>query len=128
MPAMSRYSDPYKGYKDIGVVKGPSAQERAGRAKASKDSDFLRMLAGIAPIAGAALGTGAGALIGGVPTGGAGALPGAGIGGAIGGGLGQLAGGLLGGAADDKTRDFDDREEERQAKLNALMSVLGGRR
>lgn len=121
MPAMaSRYDEPYKDYENIGVVKGPSAGERAGRAKAAKDSDFLRMLAGIAPIAGSALGTGIGALAGGP----AGAM----IGGGIGGGAGQLAGGLLGGAADDKTRDFDDREEERQAKLNALMGVLGGRR
>lgn len=126
--ASSRYDQPYESYAKLGKVAGPSAQERQARAKASGNADWLRMLAGIAPAAGTALGAGAGALIGGIPTGGAGALPGAGIGGAIGGGLGQMAGGLLSSNADSQTKEFDDKEAERQAKLNALMGLLGGRR
>lgn len=121
MPAMtSRYDQPYAAYKDIGKVAGPSKAERDGRAKASQRGDFLKMLASLAPTVGGLAGAGIGTLI----------APGVGTaaGGAIGGQLGNLAGAGLGYAGGEQTREFDDKESERSAKLQALMSVMGGRR
>jgi len=119
LAAMSRYQDAFKGYSGIGKVAGPSAQEVAGGKQASGNADILRLLGGLAPAAGSLIGAGIGSVV-----------PGAGtaIGGTIGGMAGQLGGSLLSSAADSQTKPYEDADMKRQAKIQALMSVMGGRR
>ena len=124
---MSRYDAAYKGYSGIGKVKGPSSSEVAGGQRASGTADIMRLLASAAPGAGTAIGGIAGGLIGSA-AGGVGAIPGAGLGASIGGGLGQMAGGMLGSAADSQTKPYEDEAAKRDAKLQALMAVMGSRR
>jgi hypothetical protein len=122
------YSQPYEKYKGMGTVKGASADERKKREQASGMADLLRMLGGVAPAAGTALGAGAGALIGGLATGGAGALPGAGLGGTIGGALGQMAGGLAESGASSAERPYLESQSARDRQIEMLLSAFGSRR
>lgn len=98
-------------------------------------ADFLRFAGGVAP----AVGTGIGALVGGltagVPTAGAaaplGVAGGAGIGGAIGAGLGGLATGgadMIDRPASEEARRKDAETEELAARHRAALSLLGGMR
>lgn len=107
----SRYDDAYKDYQGIGVVKGPSKKERQGAKSASERADWMRMLGGIAPMAGTAIG----AMVGGP------------AGAAIGGGIGQGVGGLANFGADSQTKKYEDAQMARQAKIDALLGAMGNR-
>ena len=129
--AMSRYSDANAAYAKLGVPMAGKA-ERRGRKQASGNADILRLLAGMAPAAGTAIGGIAGGLIGaagaGVPTAGIGVVPGwiagAGAGSAIGGGLGQAAAAGLDSGADSMTKEYEEKQAARDAQLQMLLSAL----
>jgi len=112
---MSRYSDANAGYAKLGVPMASKA-ERRGRKQASGNADILRLLAGMAPAAGTAIGGIAGGLLGG-PLG-------AGAGSAIGGGLGQAAAAGLGSGADSMTKEYEEKQAARDAQLQMLLSAL----
>jgi len=113
--AMSRYSDANAGYAKLGVPMASKA-ERRGRKQASGNADILRLLAGMAPAAGTAIGGIAGGLLGG-PLG-------AGAGSAIGGGLGQAAAAGLGSGADSMTKEYEEKQAARDAQLQMLLAAL----
>lgn len=79
-----------------------------------------------------AVGTGLGALIGGLGaglvTGGMGAGAGAMLGGSIGGALGQGAGGLMGNHGASMREPYEDEEMRRQQQIAALLQALGSAR
>lgn len=106
---MDPYAQRYKQFAGMGKVPGPSRQEQQGRQQASGMADIMRLLSGVAPAAGTAIG----ALAGGP----AGAL--------IGGGVGQVGAGLLSGGADMATRKYEDADMARQEKLQALLQAFG---
>ena len=119
---MSRYSDANAAYAKLGVPMASKA-ERRGRKQASGNADILRLLAGMAPAAGTAIGGIAGGVIG-AAAGGVGAIPGAGMGSAIGGGLGQAAAAGLGSGADSMTKEYEEKQAARDAQLQMLLSAL----
>lgn len=104
---------------DMGSVRS-SQGERNRAQKSRSDSEFW---AKVLPMVGTGLGAGAGALIGGIPTGGIGALPGAGIGASIGGALGGAAGAGFQNQADSADDEINQKEMRQQALMNALMSM-----
>ncbi len=121
------YRQPYDSIRGMGKVAGPSSAERRQQQQASGTADLLRMLAGAAPAAGAALGAGVGGLAG-LATGGALSLPGAALGGTIGGSLGQMAGGLAEGGAGMVERPALERQEARDRQIEMLLQAFGSRR
>lgn len=118
------YTQPYDKIRGMGKVAGPSAAERRQREQASGTADLLRMLAGAAPAAGAAIGAGVGGLAG-LATGGALSLPGAAIGGTIGGSLGQMAGGLAESGASMTERPGLERQAARDQQIEMLLKAFG---
>lgn len=103
-------------------------KEREGRQDAEGNAGLLRMLAGAAPVVGTGLGALVGGLAGGIPTAGAGALPGADAGAKIGSALGSAASGALGGAADEQERPFADDDIERESRRRLAMDIYGSLR
>lgn len=105
---------------------GPSGSLGSEQPKPRKPDpleDFLRLAAGIAPLAGAGIGAGVGAAVGGVP--------GAGVGMGIGGAAGSAAGMGLGYAADKRAEPSVmaeearlARERERAARAQAALSLV----
>lgn len=116
---MPRYHDPYA---DIDVSrfreKPPTAQDK----KTEKDADFWRFIGDIAPAAGTAAGAGLGALgfLAGPEVG----VPAMAAGGAIGTGIGNAVGAGAKSHAESEVADLQDREQNRQMRQDALLSVL----
>lgn len=115
--------------------------ERARRHKPSAIEQMLRLAQGAAPGIGAAtggvLGGTAGAIIAGAPTAGVGAIPGIAAGATGGSALGGAAGSALGAGvgyladqmgAEDAYAESERlaREEEKRARSQAALSILGG--
>jgi hypothetical protein len=100
-----------------------TAEPEKARRRNDPLADILRFAGGIAPAAGTAIGAGIGSMAGGI-----GAIPG----GMIGGALGTAAGGAANFGADQLTEgdayaeeERVGREEERKARAQAAMSLLG---
>ena len=107
------------------------SQRPQNRQHDQRMAGWQRAAADYAPGVGTALGTAAGGLIGGgigAAAGGIGAVPGAGIGmgigGALGGAIGQAASGFFGAKADDTMEPHDQYEMERQARMDAIRSLM----
>ncbi len=122
---MARYKDPYE---NLQVDAFNPAPESAGEKNRSNDSDMWRFIGDIAPGAGAALGTGAGAAIGGILGAGAGALPGATIGGGIGAGLGSMVGAGAHAHAEDVVGDDEIKRGDANSRRQMLLSLLASKR
>lgn len=103
-------------------------KEREGRKEAEGTAGLLRMLAGAAPVVGTGIGALVGGLAGGVPTLGAGAFPGAAAGAGIGGALGNAASSALGGVADEQERPYADDDIERESRRRLAMDIYGSLR
>lgn len=114
---MSRYTESYDPYRDMGQVSPAGKKERMAGQKASGSADIMRMLAQVAPFAGAALGGTAGLALGGPG--------GAMLGGQIGAGAGQMAGGVLGAGAESTERPYLERQQARDRQIEMLLSALG---
>lgn len=118
---MGSYADKYRsGVYATDFAKKAEGHRRPGRARAEGDARLMSLLGKAAPVVGA----GAGALIGGLATGGAGVAPGM----AIGGGLGQLAGAGLEYGADERMQPYDEEEQKRQARFAAVQQIFKDRR
>ncbi|MEK9644298.1 MAG: hypothetical protein VW547_02010 [Alphaproteobacteria bacterium] len=115
-------------------IKGAFGQKEPP-APTRKQDPWAKMLE-LAGMAAPAVGTGAGALIGGAigsAAGGIGAVPGAAIGSAVGNAAGQGLGALATGGAQELNRDNDEEyegelraQEERRARQQAALGLLGG--
>ncbi len=110
------YQSQYKPFA-IDWSRYPGADPRKAKA-AQGQSDFLRFLGTVAPAAGGLVGGTIGALAGGAPAGFA-------LGAGIGGGAGSLLGAGLNYGAAQTTQPYDEKDIERQARLQAAMSFFG---
>lgn len=106
------------------------ATRPGGRRQDQQLAGWQRAASEYAPGVGAGLGTALGGLAGaalasptgvGIPVG---AGVGATIGGGLGGAIGQAASGLFGTMADDTMGEHDEYEMERQARLDAIRSLM----
>lgn len=89
----------------------------AGRQQASGSSDLLRLLGGLAPIAGTVIGGGIGAAIGG-------GIPGMAAGSALGGAAGSGVGALANYGSDQIMKPYDQAQANRQARQQGIQNAL----
>ncbi|MEK9722161.1 MAG: hypothetical protein VW405_01590 [Rhodospirillaceae bacterium] len=120
------YSNRYAGQYTPLLESQRRMQQRrpGGRSQDQQLAGWQRAAADYSPAVGTALGTAAGGIIGGVAGNVPGAVAGAGIGGGIGGAIGQAASSLFGTMADDTMSEHDQYEQERQARMEAIRSLL----
>jgi len=127
------YRDKFAG-RNQGVIdamgRANSRPDPEREKNAREQSELLRMLAGLAPLAGGAIGTGIGAIAG--LAGGPGApitVPAAA---AIGGGIGSAVGGMAGGGlnygADRNMDPYQEQNMEKARQLEALQAYMAMRR
>lgn len=103
------YGAHYQQFAGMGRVAGPSKREQAEQKNASAISDILRMIGGVAPAAGGAIG----------------ALAGGPAGAVIGSGIGQVAGGLAEGGANMVERPSLERQAARDRQIEAMLAAFG---